>query len=204
MPEPGEPVISAKIPESPVVSGTQEDVSIPSAGRPPAAAGRPGGEIGHRPSWVRRHRTKLAIGATAASIAVTFLNTPFSETVHTLADEAPYLAGSMVALEAMWIGGAAMMLASTGKASKNPFKIKARIKEVAQHANDSMLFQSGFWINTSAAVGEFVVPTVAICTILRPESWGILSLPLLDLGATIGVRQTIRAGIRDNLPPEAE
>lgn len=152
-------------------------------------------------SWVRRHRGKLALGGAGVSLGLTLALNPVGETLDKVEQEAPAVAVGMVAMEAMWIGGAAMMLQSVGRREKNPFKIRSQMTDIATVAQNSKLFQAGFWINTTGAIGEFAIPAVVVCAKLPPESWGILSLSLVDLGATIALRKVIRDGIRENALP---
>jgi len=161
---------------------------------------------GQKKGWFRRNRAKLAIGATALSLGTLAFN-PLGDTAEKVKEVAPWVAPGMLVGEAMWIGGAAMMLAATGsEVGKNPLKIKDRIPEIAQKANNSNMFKAGFVINTVGAVGEFVIPAIAVTRELPVESWGILGFSLLDLGVTIAVRKAIYDGVAENsiTLPESE
>lgn len=146
--------------------------------------------------WAKTHRLGLAFGAMALSAGATIATGAGEKAVDVAKDELPAVAGGMVAMETMWIGGAAMMASSVGAKVKNPMKVKSQFGEVAEHANSSKLFQAGFWINTAGAVGEFVIPAVAVCTKLPPETWGVLTPSLVDLGVTISIRSAIRSGLQ--------
>jgi hypothetical protein len=163
------------------------------------------GEVDQPSSWWRRNRASLAVGATLASLGLTFFANPISETIDKVEDEAPWVAVGMGVAEIAWIGGAAMMLGATGsEIGLNPLKIKSRIKDIARKANDSTLFKAGFVVNTTGAVAEFVLPTATIVSQLPVESWGVSGIFALDLAATVAVRRTILHGIRDNVTAEAE
>ena len=152
-----------------------------------------------RPSWLSRQKTKLAIAATAASVGITFVESPISETKDQLVDAAKWVVPSFAACEVFWIGGGAMMLAAIGSKIKNPLQVKKLVPEIAEKANDSLLFRSGFWINSTAAVGQFGVLTAGVTTELPARSWGLAAFGLVDLAVTIAVRRAIRKGIKNNV-----
>jgi len=154
--------------------------------------------------WNGIKRNKVAVAAGVITVASMVAN-PIGDTIKSLAETAAYVGPGMVAAEAAWIGGAAMMLAAIGKKIINPLKIHQRFKEIPDAAAESTLFKSGLAINTVAAVAEFVIPTVAVTTKLPVESWGILSFAAVDLLATVALRKVIWKGMhRDKTEtPEA-
>jgi hypothetical protein len=159
----------------------------------------------HRPSWfpksrewVHKNRLKLALGGIAVSAGLTFASGGTHEVVETAVKNIPAVGAGMIAMEAMWIGGGAMMAASVGEHIKNPLKIKSHLPEIAAKANDSKLFKAGFIVNTVGAVGEFVIPAAAVCMKLPPETWGVLGPSLVDLGITIGVRRATLNAIHES------
>lgn len=144
---------------------------------------------------VRRHKVAVAAGAiTVASLATN----PIGETVSKLADTAPYVGPGMIASEAAWIGGAAMMLAAVGKRLYNPFKIRGAMKDVPEVAANSRLFKTGLAVNTLAALAQFAIPAAAVAKNLPVNSWGILTVSCLDLTATVALRREIWKGIQNN------
>lgn len=149
-------------------------------------------------SWVKRNRFKLGLGAVGLSLAATFALNPIGNVVDKVKHEAPYVAGGMLGMEALWIGGAAMMLSGIGKKIPlNPIKIKNQLPEITKAANDSNLFKTGLLVNTVGAIGEFVIPAVAVCTKLPVESWGVLTPSVIDLGLTVYLRNAIYKGIKE-------
>jgi hypothetical protein len=148
--------------------------------------------------FFNKYKARLAIGATATSVAATLVTNPFEETKHQLIETAPWVGTSLIVGEAMWLGGAAIAAASLGDKIGNPIKVKEKFNAIADRANSSRLFKTGFWINTIGAIGEVTVPSVGIIANLPPQSWGVISIGLLDLGITVSVRKAIRAGIREN------
>lgn len=148
------------------------------------------------PNLYARWKTKANLAMALGSTATTFVTSPLSNTLHELERMTIWVAPSMITAEALWIGGGAMMLAAVGEKLKNPFAIKRRVPEIAEKATSSGLFKSGFWLNTSAAVAEFVIPTAGIVTELPPQSWGVSALFAADLAVTVAVRKTILGGIR--------
>ncbi|MDQ3123647.1 MAG: hypothetical protein M3Q14_03110 [bacterium] len=156
-------------------------------------------------SWFSKHKYKLALGAAAASAAFTLVADPFEETREAVGDAAPWVAGGVAASEVLFIAGAGMMVASVGDKVGNPLTMKKRMGDIAQKANESNLFKAGFIVNTTGAVGDFVVLSGGVMRELPPTSWGVLSLTLLDLSLTVAVRKGIMEGIHQNIPvPEAE
>ena len=146
--------------------------------------------------WAGKHKWQLAIGGIATSACLTFMSDSRNETLQEAADHIPAVVVGMVAMEAMWIGGAGMMAVSVGDKIKNPLKIKAQFPEIAKKANDSKLFTAGLWTNTVGAVGEFVIPAAVVCGKLPPEAWGVLGPSLVDLGITVAIRKAILQGVR--------
>jgi hypothetical protein len=154
--------------------------------------------------WNGIKRNKVAVAAGAITVA-SMVASPIGDTIKSLAETASYVGPGMIAAEAAWIGGAAMMLGAIGKKIINPLKIHKRFKEIPDAAAESTLFKSGLAINTVAAVAEFVIPTVAVTTKLPVESWGILSFAAVDLIATVALRKVIWNGMHrtKSEPPEA-
>ena len=148
--------------------------------------------------WLSKQKTRLAIAATIASLAATAFTSPFGETRHRLASAAKWVIPSALIADALWLGGAAMMLASIGGKIGNPLTIKKRVPAIASQANTSTLFETGFWVNTTAAVAEFGIITAGVTTELPLRSWGLAAFGLVDLSVTIAVRRAIRSGIRKN------
>lgn len=145
-----------------------------------------------------KSKTKLLLGATAVSLAYTLAANPLGETKDSLVEVAPYVAGGLAAGEVLWIGGAALMLAAVGEKLKNPFKIRSKIPEIATKANDSKMFKTGFYTNTTGAVGQFSVVSIGIVDKLPPHTWGVLGIALLDLSITIALRRAIYKGVKNN------
>lgn len=146
--------------------------------------------------FLNKHSTKLLLGAAAVSFALTVVANPFEQTKDEVIDAAPWVGGGLFLSEAMWIGGAAMMLTSVGDKVKNPLKIRKKLPELAKKANSSKLFKSGFYINTAGAVGSATVISAGVVDKLPFHSWGLLGLAVADLGVTIAVRKAILRGIK--------
>lgn len=153
-------------------------------------------------NWVNAHKWQLAVAGIATSACLTFASDKGHEAFEDAKDHLPAVGIGMVAMEAMWIGGAGMMAASVGNKIKNPLKIRQQFPEIAKQANHSKLFTAGFWTNTAGAVGEFVIPTAVVCSKLPPETWGVLGPSLVDLGITLAVRKAILNGVRSADAPK--
>jgi hypothetical protein len=75
---------------------------------------------------------------------------------------------------------------------------------MGRQAKESNLFWGSFWTNRAAAVGQFLVPAVAVGTHLPPESWGILAPSAADLYLTYKFgKEVIRAVNSSSVEPEA-
>lgn len=157
-----------------------------------------------RVSWLSKQKTKLALAATAASVGMTLIDSPITDTKDQILNAAKWMGPSLAAGEAVWIGGGAMMLAAIGVKVKNPFKIKKMIPEIADKANNSRLFNAGYLINTTAAMAEFGISTTGVMTEFPMRSWGLASFGFIDLAATYFVRRAIRRGIKNNIPKPDE
>lgn len=156
-------------------------------------------------NFIGRQKTKLCLGATAASVAATLIFEPFDGTKDQIVEAAPYVVGGMAVSEVMWLGGAAMMMGAVGsKIPANPLKLKDKIPEISEKANRSKLFKAGFAVNVVGALGDFVVLSGAVVQNLPPHSWGILGFTLADLGVTLGVRKAMLGGIKKNVKAEEE
>jgi hypothetical protein len=149
-------------------------------------------------SWIKQRRLRLALGAAAASAAVTLTTNPITELTQDVVEAAPWVGGGIVASEVAFALGGVMMLSSIGSKIGNPMKIKSRIPEIAERADNSLLFKSGFWLNATGAVGDFAVISGGVLKEMPVSTYPMLGLTLLDLGATVAVRKTIMSGINDN------
>lgn len=150
-------------------------------------------------NFVGRQKTKICLGVTAASVASTLAFEPFDGTKDQIIEAAPYVVGGMAASEIAWLGGAAMMVGAVGsKIPINPLKLKSKIPEISEKANDSKLFKAGFAVNVVGALGDFAVLSGAVVQNLPPHSWGILGFTLVDLGVTLTVRKAMINGIKKN------
>ena len=85
-------------------------------------------------SFLKRSKTKIAVGAAAVSVATTLALDPLGETTDKLVEAAPWVGGGVLASEALFIGGAAMMLAGVGDKIGNPLTMKHRVGEIAEKA----------------------------------------------------------------------
>jgi hypothetical protein len=148
--------------------------------------------------WFGRHKTKLAVGAAAVGLAITLTNNPISELKDDVVDAAPWVGAGVAASEVAFTIGAGMMLGAVGEKIGNPLKVKERIPAIAQKANNSKLFKTGFVINTVGAVGDFVVLSGGVVKEMPVESYPVLGLTLLDLGLTVAVRKAIHRGVKNN------
>lgn len=150
-------------------------------------------------NFLNKQKTKICLGATAVSVATTLAFEPFDGTKDQVIEAAPYVVGGMAVSEAAWLTGAAMMLGAVGsKLPANPVKLKSKIPEISEKANNSKLFKAGFAVNVAGALGDFFVLSGAVVQNLPVHSWGVLGFTLADLGVTLGVRKAMLGGIKNN------
>ncbi len=150
-------------------------------------------------SFTGRNKGKIALGSFALSTVLTFSSHSYNQVEHDLTEALPWVGGGVVASETAFVVGAGMMGAAVGSKIGNPLKVKERIPEIAEQANNSWLFKSGFWINTTGAVGTAAIISAGVIAKLPPESYGVLPVAFADMGLTATVRMAMHRGIRDNV-----
>ncbi len=148
--------------------------------------------------WAARHKGKLALGAAVASATLTLTLNPLGEVTHEVVDAAPMVGIGIATSETMFVGGLAMMATAVGTKVGNPLKLKERLPDICEKANDSKLFKAGFWVNTVGAVGSAAIISTGIIAELPPESYGMLSFAAADLAVTVAVRKAMLSGIKRN------
>jgi hypothetical protein len=166
-------------------------------------------QLAEGPGWWKhvkelagRHKGKIALGAAATSLALTFATSPLGAIEHDAVDAWPW-AIAAAGTDATMIAGLGMMAASVGSDMwKHPLKIRSRLPELAERANGSKLFETGFWVNTAAALGTSAVMIAGIVEALPSDALGTVGFPLLDAAATVTLRAVVRAGIKNNLSPQ--
>ena len=146
-------------------------------------------------NFLNKHKNKIIAGALMTSAALT-IRGPFEETKEQLHEVAPWLGYGLIAGEALWIGGAAMMAKGAGYNFKNALSLHKNLPDIAAKANTSPLFKSGFYANCVGAYGQTAISSYAILGKLPPSTWGIMSIVSFDLAATIAVRRAIKKGIK--------
>lgn len=171
-----------------------EDIGIAGAFTTPSEAGLDQeGSIDKNPNWIKRHMLKLSLGA----FVVGTLASPIGETFDAVKTAAPWAIGAGLGSEAMWIAGAGMMVAATGKRVGNPFRLRSRWEDIKSDTADSKLFNRGLIINTVGALGTASIVAVGSVTALPPETWpGALGLAAADSLGTVAIRKGIRSGMK--------
>jgi len=145
--------------------------------------------------WLRRQKLRIALGSVAVSTGITFTN-EFDQFKHQMVEAGPWVGSALAGLEAGWIGGAALMLYGIGSKVGNPLRIRSRIPEIAEQANNSRTFKTGLAINVAASLAESGVLGGGILSELPPEAWGFLSLPVVNAGSDIVITRAILQGMR--------
>lgn len=143
--------------------------------------------------WAKKHRTALLLGAAGVSAAVSFGMHP-GETAHVVETKVPWAAGSMLVADGVNLAGIGIMGAAAGRDVdwKHFWRLRARLTEMAENANDSKAFNAGFWTSTAGGVGAFGVAAAAVLPNFPPEAWGMLAPFVADLGATVTSRVAVR------------
>lgn len=153
--------------------------------------------------WLRRQQLKIALGGVAVSTGVTFTR-ELDELKHQIVETGPWVGPALAGLELGWIGGAAMMLSGIGSKIGNPFKFRSRIPEIAEKANDSGTFKAGLGINVAASLAQSGILGGAIIAKLPPETWGFLSVPVLNAGSDVLLGKVIWQGVKKHSAARVE
>lgn len=135
--------------------------------------------------WVMRGLIGFALGSAAFTVATDNV----SEAKDAVVEAAPWVAGGVGVSEAMFIGGAAMMVMSAGEKVGNPLKLKGRLPEIVVKAGDSNTFRAGMAINTVGAFGDAAVIAAGTFHAMPVEAWGIAGLAMADGVGTLAVRK---------------
>ena len=149
-------------------------------------------------SWVKQNMTKLCLGAFAVSTSISVGTGAGGEILEKTKDAAPELITALAASEAMWIGGAAIMLASAGSKIGNPLHIRSRWEEIKTSTYRGKGFKMGLHINTIGAVGTAGAIAGGAVATLPMETWpSAFAIAAVDLTATAALRAPLYKGIHD-------
>lgn len=129
-------------------------------------------------SWYQRHKTKLAIGAGAVSLAAPVAFRQVGEMINAVVESAYWAGPVATATGATYIGGAAVMLGAAGSKIRNPFKIHQELSKLKK-AQGTRAMRTGFLMNAGGAYGLAGVEIAAIIN-LPPSSWCLLAVPVTD------------------------
>ncbi|MCA9332124.1 hypothetical protein KC968_04270 [Candidatus Saccharibacteria bacterium] len=135
--------------------------------------------------WIGRSLIGLAIG----SGILTVVTDKVDDARDAVVEAAPWVGAGVLASEAMFVGGAAMMAASAGQKIGNPFTIKQRYPEIVVGAGDSKVFRAGLAINTIGAFGDAAVIAAGTFHAMPPETWGIAGIAAIDGLGTLAIRK---------------
>lgn len=129
--------------------------------------------------WLKRHKLGAGVGIVAVGAAAT-VAPHMAETAHAIGDNATWAIPTLIATEAAWNSGAAMMLVSAGKKIGNPLTLHSRIGELLSSVGKSKLFKAGLGVNIVGELGTASVLTAGSIAELPPQSW-----PLTIGGAAV-------------------
>jgi hypothetical protein len=153
---------------------------------------------GHGRGFLTRNRWKIVLAVTASSIIVTLTMNPLAEVQQQVVAAAPWTGVGIVASEVMFLGGLVMMASAVGVKVGNPFRLKESLAKICKKANGSLLFKTGFWVNSLGAVGTAAAISIGVVSSLPLESYGILSFSVADLMLTVAIRKAILDGLRES------
>ena len=95
------------------------------------------------------------------------------------------------------------MLVSAGLAlPRNPLKWHSSLHLVLGSLQRSPLFWVGLVLNTIGALGTGVVLAAGIFAGLPPATWGLLIIPVIDIGLTVVIRSAVFSAVQgEGRPP---
>ncbi|MEM7323854.1 MAG: hypothetical protein AAF531_12275 [Actinomycetota bacterium] len=122
---------------------------------------------------------------------------PLGPTIDRVKEVGPWVAAGLLASEALFVLGLALMAATVGvKLGPNPLRWRSQFDTILAKLDRTPMFWVGLILNTVGALGTGVVILIAVLTGLPPTAWGLLVLPLADLSLTAAVRAAVVGGVR--------
>lgn len=156
-------------------------------------------------NWLKRNFVKLSLGAFVVGTAVSIATNPLGELKEDIGNTAPWAIGGLVASEALWIGGAALMASSAGKKVGNPLTMHSRWNNISESIVESKGFRTGLLINTVGAIGTAGVVVAGAASALPVEAMpGAIGLAAADIASTIAVRSGVYSSIKSAKKAETE
>jgi len=135
--------------------------------------------------WLKRHKTKLAVGAAALSLALPLAFQPMSENKKLVTESGPWVATGLAASEAAWIGGAIIMLGAAGRKIRNPLKVRSSLDDIREVKGTDAL-RAGFAVHMTGAISQDAILAAAVLE-LPKASWGLMAIPAY-FAASTGIR----------------
>lgn len=150
-------------------------------------------------SWIKNNMTKLCLGAFAVSTGVSVAQGSGDEIIDNLSENFLELGVALGASEALWVGGAAMILASAGRKIGNPLTLKSRWEDVKLAIYEGEGFKKGLHVNAAGAVGAAGVVVGGAVTTMPTETWpAAFAFAAADLVQTVSVRIPIYKDMKEN------
>ena len=144
-------------------------------------------------SW-RTYALWLLIALSVGSLVLS----PLDETVDRVRRVAPWVGLGLVVSEALFVIGLAVMAWSVGIGlGPNPLRWRQRFSAVIDSLHRTPVFWIGLAVNTVGAVGSAAVVVAGVVAGLPRSTWGLLVLPVADLGLTAAVRTAVVSGVRN-------
>lgn len=148
--------------------------------------------------WMKTHWVKVAF---VLALAWTILNWSGLKQIKDEMDKVPIFVGLLIACEICFDIGLLLLAASAGQkifggSGKSPvgwfqsFRgMRKKLRELLYQDSTTNLYRWGLYMNWfGAATVTGVIPIIAVVTLLPARNWGLLVLPMLDLGATFMLR----------------
>lgn len=122
---------------------------------------------------------------------------PLQPTIDRVKEVGPWVGLGLIVSEVLFIIGLVLMAAAAGvKLGRNPLAWRSRLDTILGALSRTPLFWAGLVVNTIGAIGTGLVVLAAVLAGLPVSAWGLLVLPLADLGLTAAVRAAVVGGVK--------
>lgn len=138
-----------------------------------------------------RSKKALMLATAAGVIGYEEATGSFGQLVQNVSENAAWVGTAYGASHVAYAAGAAIMLAGAGAASRNPFKFKQFLPQIAERIRDNNIVRTGFWLNRVSALGAAAVVSTGVVETLPTQAWYALALPALDVLSTVAIGRAL-------------
>lgn len=143
-------------------------------------------------SFIKRNIKSIVVVLLILSVVEFIYVLTLGDAAKQIVDSLPYLVGITLVSEIMFLSGIVIMAYSVEEAiGWNPLHWRKKLKTILKVVPNEKKFWVGFWINAAGAFITGAVWVFAVMTGLPFEAWGLIWLPLTDIGLTISLRYSI-------------